>query len=96
MKKTILQIEDEESIRMLVSDILDKKLYNYIGVGSVEEGLEIIEKKLLLLFYGLGFVFLRYLDAILFLYTLPLAFRIRSDGKWVSPNRRLSKQSVEK
>lgn len=47
----------------------------------------IYEKKLLLLLYGLGFIFFRYLDAFIFLYTLPLAFIVKSEGKWVSPKR---------
>ena len=46
-----------------------------------------IEKKPILLWYGLGFILLRYLDAFMLLYTLPLAFWVKSDGRWVSPKR---------
>lgn len=55
----------------------------------------IIEKKPKLLVYGLGFALLRYLDAFLFLYTIPLAFRIKSDGRWVSPKRRVMKRAAQ-
>lgn len=49
----------------------------------------IAEKKPVLLVYGVGFLALRWLDAILFLYTLPLAFVENSDGRWQSPQRLL-------
>ena len=39
------------------------------------------------LFYGLGFPFLRFVDAILILWSLPLAFITKSKGSWVSPKR---------
>lgn len=45
------------------------------------------EKKPILLIYGFGFVLLRWMDALLFLYTLPLAYIVKSDGRWVSPKR---------
>ncbi len=45
------------------------------------------ERKPILLIYGLGFLALRYIDNFLFLYTLPLAFIKKSDGRWVSPKR---------
>lgn len=38
--------------------------------------------------YGLGFFVLRYLDAVVFLWSLPMAFLIASSGVWVSPTRR--------
>jgi len=47
----------------------------------------IIDKKPLLLVYGLGFVGLRYVDALLFLAALPASFIIKSKGKWRSPLR---------
>ena len=50
-----------------------------------------LEKKPLLLIYGVGFAVLRYIDAFLFVYTLPLAFLVRSDGRWASPRRLLAK-----
>jgi cellulose synthase/poly-beta-1,6-N-acetylglucosamine synthase-like glycosyltransferase len=46
-----------------------------------------LERKPLLLVYGLGFLVLRWIDAFLFLYTLPLAFVEESDGRWKSPTR---------
>ncbi|MGI9305661.1 MAG: glycosyltransferase [Gammaproteobacteria bacterium] len=46
-----------------------------------------LERKPLLLFYGFGFVFLRVLDAFLFVFTLPLGFLVKSDGTWASPSR---------
>jgi biofilm PGA synthesis N-glycosyltransferase PgaC len=46
-----------------------------------------IEKKPILMLYGLGFALLRWIDAFLFLYTLPLAFAEKSDGRWESPKR---------
>jgi len=46
-----------------------------------------IEKKPILLLYGFGFIILRFVDTVLFLYTLPLAFLIKSEGKWASPER---------
>jgi cellulose synthase/poly-beta-1,6-N-acetylglucosamine synthase-like glycosyltransferase len=47
----------------------------------------IYEKKPLLLYYGFGFILLRYIDAFMFFYTLPLAFTTKSDGRWTSPKR---------
>jgi cellulose synthase/poly-beta-1,6-N-acetylglucosamine synthase-like glycosyltransferase len=47
----------------------------------------IAEKKPIMMIYGFGFVFLRWIDALLFLMTLPLSFRVKSDGRWVSPSR---------
>lgn len=46
-----------------------------------------IERKPILLVYGLGFLLLRWFDSLLFLYTLPLAFVEKSDGRWQSPSR---------
>lgn len=48
-----------------------------------------LEKKPVLLAYGLGFYFLRILDGALYLYSIPLAFFVQSSGKWVSPKRKL-------
>ena len=47
------------------------------------------EEKPSLLLYGLGFFFLRYVDAFSFVYTLPLAFITKSAGHWQSPKRQL-------
>lgn len=46
-----------------------------------------VERKPILMLYGLGFALLRWIDSFLFLYTLPLAFAEKSDGRWVSPKR---------
>ncbi|MBI3282639.1 glycosyltransferase family 2 protein [Candidatus Curtissbacteria bacterium] len=48
----------------------------------------IAEKKPILLVYGIGFIFLRYIDAFVHLCTLPLAFIVRSKGTWTSPKRK--------
>lgn len=48
----------------------------------------LIEKKPPLIWYGLGFIFLRYVDAVMLLYTIPLSFSTKSTGSWVSPERR--------
>lgn len=45
------------------------------------------EKKPMLLLYGIGFPIIRYIDAWLFLYTIPLGLFVRSNGRWVSPKR---------
>ena len=41
-----------------------------------------------LLLYGLGFLFLRFVDATLILRAIPQAWRSNSDGRWTSPTRR--------
>ncbi|NMC87099.1 MAG: glycosyltransferase family 2 protein [Candidatus Moranbacteria bacterium] len=48
-----------------------------------------LEKKPILLFYGLGFIFLRIIDAYMFITNAFRAFFIESDGTWKSPERRL-------
>lgn len=48
------------------------------------------EEKPSLLFYGLGFFLLRYIDSLSFIYTLPLAFFTKSTGRWQSPKRKLN------
>lgn len=48
----------------------------------------IAEKKPVILLYGLGFFFLRYIDAFIYFYTLPFAFIVKSQGVWTSPKRR--------
>lgn len=45
------------------------------------------DKKWPLLLYGLGFIFLRYLDVINLFLTTPKAFFTRSHGVWTSPGR---------
>lgn len=47
----------------------------------------IIQKRPFLLFYGLGFIFLRYLDSLIYLGSLIRAFTLKSTGTWVSPKR---------
>ncbi len=45
------------------------------------------EKKPVLLLNGFAFIVFRYIDALVFLYALPLAFFTKSDGRWISPKR---------
>jgi biofilm PGA synthesis N-glycosyltransferase PgaC len=47
----------------------------------------IIERKPFLLFYGFGFIFLRYLDALIYLGAIIVAFTTKSSGTWKSPKR---------
>lgn len=47
----------------------------------------IFEKKPSLLFYGFGFIFLRYIDGLIYLYSIPKAFLTSSSGVWKSPKR---------
>lgn len=49
----------------------------------------LIEKKPVLSLYGLGFFLLRLVDVVIFLWTLPVALFKRSEGRWISPARRL-------
>jgi poly-beta-1,6-N-acetyl-D-glucosamine synthase len=48
-----------------------------------------IEKRPMLLIYGLVFIPFRVIDSFLLLYALPLAFIVKSNGKWTSPERNL-------
>lgn len=48
----------------------------------------IFERKPMLLFYGLFFFFLRYIDTVIFLYSIPVAFTWNSSGVWDSPSRK--------
>ena len=79
-----------------------EELLATLGVfGSVTVGLEdpevparekvvvisVVERKPILLLYGPVFALLRWIDAFLFIFTLPLAFAEKSDGRWVSPRR---------
>jgi hypothetical protein len=47
----------------------------------------ILEKKPILLIYGLFFFILRYIDALIYLGSPIVAFTIKSRGTWVSPKR---------
>lgn len=49
----------------------------------------LIEKKPLIILYGLGFFFLRYVEAAVFLYTMYVGLikKPTGDGRWVSPKR---------
>jgi len=62
-----------------------------VGIFVTDYALTIIavlfEKKPALLVYGLGFFFLRFVDAFIFVYSFPLAFIKKSDGRWASPTR---------
>jgi cellulose synthase/poly-beta-1,6-N-acetylglucosamine synthase-like glycosyltransferase len=46
-----------------------------------------IERKPIMLIYGGAFLLLRWIDALLFLWTLPQAFLEKSNGMWSSPKR---------
>lgn len=48
----------------------------------------LVERRPRLLLCGLFFLFLRLVDAAIGMYTLPLAWLSRSDGRWRSPTRR--------
>ena len=48
----------------------------------------IIAKKPVILFYGLGFFFLRYLDALIAIGSPVVAFTAKSTGTWKSPERK--------
>ncbi|MBI2984089.1 MAG: glycosyltransferase family 2 protein [Candidatus Kerfeldbacteria bacterium] len=67
-----------------VSDIL-------VGIFLVDYVITVIialgEKKPVILLYGLGFVFLRYLDALMFVIALPISLLKRSHGQWIPPQR---------
>lgn len=47
----------------------------------------IIERKPMMLLYGVLFFLFRFIDAIMFLAMIPMSFIARSDGRWVSPKR---------
>lgn len=47
----------------------------------------VINRKWILLVYGLAFIFVRWIDGLLFLYTFVLSWFVKSDGRWASPNR---------
>lgn len=47
----------------------------------------LIERKPMLLIYGLFFFPVRYIEAAIFLYTIPVALFSKSDGTWKSPKR---------
>lgn len=50
-------------------------------------GVAIVEKKPLLLVYGILFYPLRFIESAVFLWMLPQAFRAKSTGQWISPKR---------
>ncbi len=54
----------------------------------------VLERRPELLFYGLGFFVIRYIDAFMYLYTLPLAFAVKSTGAWTSPRRRATQVTI--
>ncbi len=55
-------------------------------------GVAIVEKKPLLLVYGILFYPLRFIESAVFLWMLPQAFRAQGSGKWISPKRVIFKQ----
>jgi biofilm PGA synthesis N-glycosyltransferase PgaC len=54
----------------------------------------IVDRRVLLLFYGLTFPFLRIIDAALFLSALAKSFSARSDGRWISPTRYGAREQI--
>lgn len=56
----------------------------------------VLQRRPVLLIYGLAFVSLRCLDAFIFIYTLALAFFVSSDGRWESPRRLLAPTLIQK
>lgn len=66
---------------------LDLWLGVFLADYSTTAIISAVERKPILLLYGPGFALLRWIDAFLFIYTLPLAFAVKSDGRWVSPRR---------
>jgi cellulose synthase/poly-beta-1,6-N-acetylglucosamine synthase-like glycosyltransferase len=47
----------------------------------------IVERKPIILLVGLGFIFLRFIDAIIYFISIPEAILKKSDGTWTSPQR---------
>jgi cellulose synthase/poly-beta-1,6-N-acetylglucosamine synthase-like glycosyltransferase len=58
-----------------------------IGDYLITAIVAILKRKPAMLIYGLFFFVLRYLDSIVFLWSLPLSFLMKSSGRWVSPAR---------
>ena len=56
----------------------------------------ILERKPVILLYGLGFFFIRYIEAIIWVVTLPMAFFTKSTGAWESPARKAEVTAVKK
>ena len=48
----------------------------------------ILERKPIMLVFGLGFIFLRYIDSVIYLGSIIEAFTRKSSGTWESPKRR--------
>jgi cellulose synthase/poly-beta-1,6-N-acetylglucosamine synthase-like glycosyltransferase len=67
--------------------LLDVAIGVFIADYLLTMIVSILEKKPIMMIYGIGFVFLRLIDAYLFLMTMPLSFLVRSDGRWASPSR---------
>lgn len=67
----------------LLNIILAVIVIDYI----ITAGVAIVEKKPLLLVYGILFYPLRFIESAVFLWMLPQAFRAKSTGSWVSPKR---------
>lgn len=47
----------------------------------------VLDRRYMLAFYGLGFTFLRIIDALVLLFSLPAAWRKYSSGRWQPPTR---------
>jgi poly-beta-1,6-N-acetyl-D-glucosamine synthase len=70
----------------------------YLTIGGISLGVFVLdyaltlfvamrEKKPLLALYGIGFIFLRIVDAVILVVTSPQALFLKSEGIWVSPRR---------
>jgi cellulose synthase/poly-beta-1,6-N-acetylglucosamine synthase-like glycosyltransferase len=63
----------------------------FIGIFLMDYLLTIIaflvERKKMLLFYGLGFIFLRYIDSLIYLGSPIIALTKKHSGTWKSPKR---------
>lgn len=67
--------------------LLDLFLGIFVADYLITVIIAFIEKKPIMLLLGLGFVFLRFVDAIIYFISIPEAFLKKSSGTWVSPKR---------
>ena len=74
-------VADHTSLRTIGLGVLLPDLLLTLVVAAVE-------RRPRYLLYGLFFVFMRTIDAAIAVYTLPRAWREKSNGRWVSPARR--------
>lgn len=67
--------------------ILDLFLGVFLADYLITVIIAVVERKPVILLLGLGFVFLRFVDAIIYIISIPEAFLKKSSGTWVSPKR---------